>query len=322
MGDKQGVAAFTDVVNMLDSGLVDAITVATPSAAHQEPVIAALERNIPVLCEKPIEITTDRIDDIIEAESTSKAFAAAIFQVRFYKVIQKMKSFIDDNGLGEIYHGSVYIKLCRTQAYYDSSGWRGAWEFDGGGCLMNQGIHQIDLLQWLLGRPTEVIALVESKGKDVEVETLASALVRFESGATGVIEATMLAYPGYEPYLELIGSKGTAAFSANRLIHMGLANPTEKEASIRDELMGFTRDGAESATAAITKSPGPIVTTTDMGHAPVLEDFIEAIRSRRPPSVTTAEARESVAFITAIYKSSHTGVPVSITPRVKAAGDQ
>lgn len=299
-----GVAAFADVAAMLASGEVDAVTVSTPSGFHRDAVIASLAHNIPVLCEKPLEITIARIDEIIEAEKNSDAFVAGVYQSRFGPIVRKMKSLIDGGMIGDIYSGGVHIKHYRTQEYYDSGDWRGTWKVDGGGCLMNQGIHEIDLFRWFLGAPTEVIAMTETKGRNIEVETLALALVRFQSGAAGVIQATTLAYPEYQPHLEFVGSKGTVAFSSDRLIHMDLMDPSAEEAAARQELLQLTRQHEEAAARRPKVAPGTAVATLDMGHTPVIEDFVGAIRTGEPPFVTATESRKAVALISAIYESS------------------
>lgn len=305
---EQGVAAFTDVESMLTSGEVDAVTVSTPSGFHLESVISALEHDTPVLVEKPLEITTERIDRIIAAEKSSKGFVAGVYQSRFRPLVRTMRGLIDQGLLGELYSGSCYIKRYRTQDYYDSGGWRGTWKVDGGGCLMNQGIHEIDLYRWFMGDPKEVIAVTETKGRDVEVETLALGIVRFSSGAAGVIEATTLAYPEYKPYIELVGERGTVAFTHSGLIRMDIIDPTPAEIEAKNELEEYTRahDAAEAARKR-TVAAGTAVPHVDMGHTPVVADFVEAIRDSRAPFVSATEARKAVALITAIYQSSREG---------------
>lgn len=324
VAEEHGVAAFTSVEEMLASGTVDAVTLSTPSGLHRDAVIAALDHNIPVLCEKPLEITTERIDAIMAAEAKSSAFVAGVYQSRFRPLVRRMKALIDGGMLGDIYSGSVYIKRYRTQEYYDSGGWRGTWEIDGGGCLMNQGIHEIDLFRWFMGAPTEVIAIAETKGRNVEVETLALALVRFES-ATGVVEATTLAYPEYDPYLELIGSKGTVAFTHSRLLRMDLVEPSPEEAAAREDLLELTRCHDEAKAKAEQAPAGTAVATVEMGHTPVVEDFVRAISTHTPPFVSTAAARQAVALITAIYESarnSSRAVTPSCSPALRGSSQQ
>ena len=301
--EERDILAFTDVEDMVKSGSVDAVTIATPSGFHLESLLTALEHDIPVLVEKPIEITTDRIDRIIEAERTSKAFVAAVYQSRFRPLVLRMKALIDGGLIGEIYSGSVYIKRYRTQEYYDSGGWRGTWKVDGGGCLMNQGIHDIDLYQWFMGTPTRVAAVTATVGRSVEVETLALGLVQFASGTSGVIEATTLAYPEFAPFIEIFGSRGTVAFSHSRLIRMEIIDMSDEESAAKSELLAATEDHDERLRKKSRAEAGTAVPNVDMGHTPVVEDFVGAIESGRPPLVTSTAAREAVALITAIYES-------------------
>ena len=179
---------------------------------------------------------------------------------------------------------------------------------------MNQGIHLIDLLLWFVGEAEEVVAMTETRGRTVEVETLGMGLVRFRNGARGVIEATTLAYPELPQYLEIFGTRGTIAFSGDQLQRMDLIDPTPAENAEREAL--FARSAAlETEKAAILAAapPGTAVPTVDMGHTPVVTDFAEAIRDGRKPLVDGVEGRRAVALITAIYESSRSGSqPVQI----------
>ena len=180
---------------------------------------------------------------------------------------------------------------------------------------MNQGIHTVDLFAWFLGDVAEVSAVTKTLGRQVEVETLALSLVKFTNGAQGVIEATTLAYPEFPCYVELIGSRGTLAFTGEKLLHMELIDPTPEEVSVRDALLAQRRQ-LEAAQAAEKKkvTPGTAVPSLDMGHAPVIEDFVEAVRTRREPWVPGKEARRSVDLICAIYESGRQdGKPVRLS---------
>ena len=305
--EEKNVPYFTSVDDMLAAGVVDAVTLSTPSGFHLESVLAAIENDTHVLVEKPLEITTERIDQIIDAERQSKAIVACVYQSRFRPVIRKMKALFDSGLLGEVYSGSVYIKRYRTQDYYDSGGWRGTWQVDGGGCLMNQGIHDVDLFVWFMGDVEEVIAITESYGRDIEVETLALALVKFKRGARGHLEGTTLAYPEFSPYIEAYGSRGTVAFTHSRLMHMEIMDPTPSEIEAREELMAMTRAHDEAQSKKKKAAAGTAVPSLDMGHTAVVADFVEAIRTGQKPGVTTHDARKAVALIRAIYESGRNG---------------
>ena len=312
LADQYGAAHYTDIDAMFDA--VDAITLCTPSGAHLEPALDIIAAGKHLLIEKPLEINTDRIDQIVAAAEAKGVVLAGVFQSRFAPVAQRLKSLVDNGLLGEIYAGSAYIKRYRPQSYYDSGGWRGTWDTDGGGCLMNQGIHLTDLLLWFMGEPTEVVGMIESRGRDVEVETLAMGLVRYQSGARGVIEATTLAYPELPEYVEIVGERGTLTFNGNRLQRLDLIDATPAEEAVKEELLRISAElAAERERIIAAAPPGTAVPTVDMGHTPVVADFAEAIRTGRKPLVDGSEGRRSVALITALYESSRNGSqPVQI----------
>jgi len=303
--EEHGVPGFASVREMLAADVVDAATLCTPSGLHLDAALEVLRAGKHLLVEKPMEITTERVDRIIAAAVQSGATLGGVFQSRFGAVVRRLKELVDGGLLGEIYSGSAYIKRYRTQEYYDSGDWRGTWRIDGGGCLMNQGIHCVDLFLWFMGGVEEVIAITETMGRTVEVETLALSLVKFTSGARGVIEGTTLAYPEFSPYIEIYGSRGTLAFNGGKVLHLALADPTSAEAVARDELFEQRRALEAAQAKAVKKevAPGTAVPFVDMGHTPVVTDFVAAVREGRDPFISGREARRSVAVINAIYES-------------------
>ncbi len=303
-----GARAFTDVAAMLAADVVDAVTICTPSGLHLDAALAAIEAGRHLLVEKPLEITTARVDQVIAAAARRGVVLAGVFQSRYRPVSCRMKALIDAGIIGQVYAGSAYIKRYRTQEYYDSGGWRGTWAIDGGGCLMNQGIHMVDLLLWFMGQAQAVAAFTDSVGRQVEVETLAMGLVRFASGAKGLIEATTLAYPELPQYLEIFGDRGTATFNGDQLWRLDIRDPSPAEEAARHELFDISaRLAAEERQRSAVTAPGTAVPAVDMGHGPVVQDFVDAIRAGRPPQVDGTEARRSVALITAIYASGKDG---------------
>ena len=306
---EHNVPAFSTVGDMLEADVIDAATLATPSGFHLDTVLEVIEGGKPILVEKPLEITTDRIDRIVAAADAKGVMVAGVFQSRFRPVAEKMKQLLDAGILGQIYSGSAYIKRYRTQEYYDSGGWRGTWAVDGGGCLMNQGIHTVDLLCWMMGDVEEVIGIIDTPGRDIEVESLALGLVKYTSGAKGVVEGSTAAYPELPQYLEIYGSRGTATFSGSALMRLDLMDPTPEEEAARDAMTAE----AEARKAEAAKAPkkvvpaGTPIPNVNMGHTPVVADFIEAIQTGRSPRVDGREARRSVELITAIYDSGKQG---------------
>jgi UDP-N-acetyl-2-amino-2-deoxyglucuronate dehydrogenase len=315
LAGAHGVAHYASLGEMLRAEAVDAITLCTPSGLHLETALEAVEAGKHLLVEKPMEITPERVDRIIAAAARRGVRLSGVFQTRFQPVPRRLKEMVDAGLLGEIYSGSAYIKRYRTQEYFSSGSWRGTWKLDGGGCLMNQGIHLVDLLLWFMGRAEEVIAAIDTMGRQVEVETLALGLVKFASGARGVIEGTTLAYPELPQYLEIFGSRGTLTFDGDRLWRLELIDPTPAEEAARRELFTLTaRHEERRKKEREGVAPGTAVPGVDMGHAPVLADFVGAIRECRPPLVDGPEARRAVALIAAIYESGRNGSrPVRLT---------
>ena len=314
LAGKHGVRAVMRIQDLLEH--VDAVSLCTPSGYHLEPALEILNAGKHLLVEKPMEITVERIDRMIAAAQASGVKLAGVFQSRFAPLATQLKKLLDQEILGRLYSGSVHIRRYRTQAYYDSAGWRGTWEVDGGGCVMNQGIHAVDLLGWFCGDVDEVIAATETMGRDVEVETLAVALLRFANGARGVIQATTLAYPELPRRIEIFGERGTLVFDGGRLQHMELIDPTPDERAIREELLatyGLAASTAPPSEKQPKTPPGTPVPAVDMGHIPVMADFVAAIREDRPPLADGREARRAVELITAIYESGRNhGKPVRL----------
>jgi len=298
---EQGVPYFATIGEMLAADAIDAVCICTPSGLHLDAALEVIEAGVHLLVEKPLEITTDRADQIIAAATARGVKLAGVYQSRHKPTVRRLKGLVDAGILGEIYSGSAYLKRYRTQEYYDSGGWRGTWQIDGGGCLMNQGIHIVDLFTWFLGDVDQVIAMTDNVGRDVEVETLALSLVKFRSGARGVIEGSTLAYPELPQYLEIYGSRGTLTFDPRKVWRLDLIDPTSEEQAARQELL--TR--AERETGADEDPPpaGTPIPSVDMGHGPVIADFVEAILEDRSPEVDGTEARRAIEIITAIYES-------------------
>lgn len=310
LADEHGVPYFTDVDAMLSSGLVDAVTLCTPSGFHLDTALKVVAAGKHLLVEKPLEVTTERIDQIIAAGHKNGAKVACSFQVRFSPVCLELKRRIDAGMLGEIYTGSAHSMYYRTEEYYASAGWRGTWKVDGGGCLMNQGIHIVDQFLWFMGDVQSVAGIVETKGRNIEVETLAIGMISFKNGAKGHIEASTLAYPGTSPFLEIVGSRGTVVYGGGKLKRLDLIDPTDEETAWKESILA--RQAIEEAEEAKKPAvaPGTAIAQVDMGHTPVFADFVDAIKNDREPLVNGEEARRSVELITAIYESGKEGSKV------------
>jgi UDP-N-acetyl-2-amino-2-deoxyglucuronate dehydrogenase len=305
---------YTNLKAMLDHPKLDIVTIATPSGAHMEPAVAAARAGKHVIVEKPLEITLKRCDSIIDACKKARVQLGAIFPSRFHDSSQKLKRAIDAGRFGTLSLGDAYVKWFRTQAYYDSGAWRGTWALDGGGALMNQAIHSVDLLTWLMGPVVEIQANTALLAHvRIEVEDAVVATLRFKNGALGVLEATTAAYPGYLKRIEIHGSEGSALLEEEDLKAWDFAKPRKEDIAILDEMKKHKSTGGGAA------DPTAI---GHHGHTIQFRDFVEAVRKNRPPAIDGHEGRRSVEIILAVYKAAETGktikLPLKSDPVLKA----
>ncbi len=279
---------------------VDVVAVCTPSGTHMEIAVAAAQAGKHLLVEKPIDITLARADKIIEAAQEAGVILACVFPRRFALGVRKAKEALEAGRLGRLSLADVYVKWHRPQSYYDND-WRGTWEFDGGGALMNQSIHYIDMIQWLAGSVESVFGRTATLSHEMDTEDTASAVLTFKNGALGVIQGATSCWPGDEARTELHGSKGTVVLEDGRIIVWKLADaePGEEERMLNLE----KQEGSGAA--------DPTAIGYEM-HRRQVVDLVEAIRDKRPPTIKGAEARRSVEIIQAIYRSAKLGQIVSL----------
>lgn len=297
--EANGCRAYGSLEEMLADPEIQAISICTPSGAHLDPAVAGAQAGKHVLIEKPLEVTTERCDQIIQACEKANVQLAVTFQSRFHESSLLMKRAIEEGRFGTVTMGDAYVKWYRSQEYYDSGAWRGTWALDGGGALMNQAIHSVDLLIWLMGNVSEISAMTATLTHErIEVEDIAVANLRFASGALGVIEATTTAYPGALKRIEISGSHGTAILEEEDIKMWQFATETEEDADIRKRMEGRTKSGGGAA------DPSAI---SHHGHTMVFEDFIDAIQNKRSPEVDGHQGRRSVEVIRAIYDSAQSG---------------
>ena len=301
LGEEQQVEWYTDYQKMLEREDLDVVSLCTPSSLHPGQAVAAAQAGKHVLTEKPMAITLEDADEMIEACHRAGVKLGVIFQRRVREPFLKVKKALEEGELGRVVLGDVYAKYYRSQQYYDSGAWRGTWEFDGGGALMNQGIHLIDLLQWYMGPVETIYGYAEALARKIEVEDTSVAVLKFKSGALGVIEGTTSVYPETIPHrLELHGDRGSIMI--------------EGEGIKRWEVMG--RDGKVVSKGAETEAAGKAITDpTDIGmegHIRQVKDMVEAIKEDRDPIVSGEEGRKSLQIILAIYRSAKTGKPVRL----------
>lgn len=306
-----GVPGYTDLHEALQRDDVHVVTVGTPSGLHGDVAIAAAKAGKHVIVEKPIEITLERADAMIAACREAGVKLCVISQHRFDPSTVTVKRRIEQGLFGRMLLGEAAINWYRSQGYYDSGAWRGTWALDGGGALMNQGIHTVDLLQYLMGPVESVFAHAATLNhRRIEVEDSAVAVLRFRDGGMGTIVGTTLAYPGLSARVEVFGQQGTAVIENDQLTHLYVRDGVESgQVMHRDrEAVNLAADpqAADLNTAADPSaiSPG--------GHLAQFMDMIEAVRGDREPMVNGPEGRKPLEIILAIYESARTGKEVHL----------
>ena len=296
---EYGCTAYSTLDELLGDQEVRIVTICTPSGAHRDPAIAAANAGKHVVVEKPLEITLQRCDEIIHACEKNGVKLCTIFPSRFSAANIALKEAIDAGRFGRLTLGDTFVKWWRTQEYYDGGGWRGTWALDGGGAFMNQAIHNVDLLCWLMGDVAEIAGFTGTLAHErIEVEDVGVACLKFANGAIGVMEATTAAWPGLLKKTEINGSKGTVIVEQDSILRWEFADEKAEDAEIRSRL------GANSASSGGASDPKAI---SFVGHQMQLEDFVEAISTGHQPRVDGAEGRKSVEIILALYEAAKTG---------------
>jgi len=305
--------AYDALDAFLDHRPLDLVIVGSPSGLHADHAIAAAQRGLHVLVEKPIDVTSARADALVAAASRAGVTLGVIFQDRFKPDVARLKSIVDEGGLGKPILATASVKWYRPPSYYAASDWRGTRALDGGGALMNQGVHTVDLLLWLFGPVRRVSGKVATQWHAIDVEDTAVAVLEFANGAIGTIEATTAAYPGYARRVELTGSNGTATLEGDALVAVDLRGASDlsrrsASAFVQSIDPALRREKAENAAS-------PVVSDVS-AHRAVIEDFVGTIQECRKPCCDGAEGRRSVEVIEAIYRSSAEDHPVELTGRL------
>jgi len=301
---ERGGRAYDSLEAMLADDAVQVVCVCTPSGSHLDPAVAAARAGRHVVVEKPLEITLARCDAIIDACEAAGVTLTTIFPSRFHEAALAMRRAVEAGRFGRLTLGGGYVKWYRTQAYYDGGAWRGTWELDGGGALMNQAIHTVDLLSWLMGPVAEITAQAATLAHErIAVEDAAVATLRFASGALGILEATTAAYPGMLKRVELSGSDGTAVLEEENIKAWTFREARPEDADL------VARLAAKTATGGGAGDPKAI---GHHGHAAQLADTVAAIREGRKPRIDGSEGRRAVEIILAIYQAAETGRAVEL----------
>ena len=295
---EHGGKPYQDLETFLAHRPMNAVILGSPSGLHAAQGIAAAKRGLHVLTEKPIDTTTHSADTLIEAAKQANVKLAVIFQDRLKPDIQKLKQWMDADVLGKPLLVDARVKWYRPPEYYAASKWRGTIALDGGGALINQGIHTVDLLVWLLGDVARVQARTATLLHRIEAEDTAIAALEFASGALGTLHATTAAYPGYPRRVEITGTQGSVVLEHDRIIAADLRNPPP---NLKSNSFGDANLSASSAAV-----------TDFRGHQAVIEDFLQAIARDSAPVCDGAEGRRSLALVEAIYRAAHQAQRVDV----------
>jgi UDP-N-acetyl-2-amino-2-deoxyglucuronate dehydrogenase len=298
---KHKVKAYENFDKFLADKLVMAVTVATPTGIHGNVAIPAANAGKHVLCEKPLDVTLEKADAIIDVCEKNNVLLSAVFQSRFSRSVQEVKKAIDAGRFGKMVLASTQVRWYRSQEYYDSAGWRGTWELDGGGALMNQSIHTVDLLVYLNGDPAEVFAYAgDLTHKNIQVEDNLVATVRWENGSLGVIEVSTSCNPGFPRKIDISGDGGSISLVDDKITRWVF----EKECP-EDELI--RRENAEGE--GMRGGAGDPMSINCEGHRRQISDLSDAILSNGKLFLPGREGRRAVGLICGIYESVRTGQP-------------
>lgn len=299
LASEFGCRAYESVDELLADPDIDIVTIATVSGAHLEPALAAAKAGKHIICEKPLEVTTERIDAMLAAAEENKVTIAGIFNRRFYPAIQEFKKAVEAGRFGRITMVEAAIKWYRDQAYYDSAGWRGTWALDGGGALMNQSIHTIDQLLYLCGPAVAVTASMACLiHEGIEVEDTAVATVEFANGALGVIHGSTACWSstGHPAEVHICGEKGSVFMADTAFRVWDFMEENADDERIKEEMMVSSPQSGMGA-----NDPNAI---DYLGHQRNFENVVDAIQKGEEPLTNGQEARRAVALIQAIYRSA------------------
>ncbi len=279
---------------LLADPAVDAVCICTPSGHHAQQAIAAASSGKHVLVEKPMALSLADADAMIAACRANGVQLGVCLQRRAEPLFRRVHDAIHGGDLGEITLGVVTMPYFRDEPYYAQAEWRGTWAMDGGGVLMNQGIHIVDLLLWFLGDPVEVHAFADSRHRSVEIEDTAGAVLRFANGTVATITASVATEPGFPHRLEVYGTNGGIQIEGESVLRWGLAD--ESKATVEPWPVA-----TEQVDPGMAGDPRGISTS---GHIAILKDFIAGIRRGEDPVIDGAEGRRSLAAILAVYEDS------------------
>lgn len=297
LADQYEADWYTELDSVLTRDDVQVISICLPTRLHLDIGERAMAAGKHVVMEKPLELTLERADRLLAVARQNGVQIAAIFNRRFIPALKATKRAVDEGLLGDVIVADMYFKGYRSQEYYDGSGWRGTWAMEGGGALINQGIHGIDLLCWIAGPVAEVFGYADHLRRQIEADDTTISVVRYASGAMGVIEGMTSIQPALPDRLEFHGTKGSIQLSAYSLAQWNVPGaeswPAEVEAEERSQLANVRNLG-------------------EIGHFAQIADMVGVVREGRPPVVSGDEGREALEVTLAIYESARSGREIQL----------
>jgi len=306
----RGCPAEPDLGALLARRDVEVVCVCVPSGQHAAIGVQAAKAGKHLVVEKPIDVSLEAADRLIDAANSAGVALTVISQHRFDPGLVELKRLLDDGALGRLVLGDASTKWYRTQDYYDSAAWRGTWALDGGS-LMNQGVHYVDLLRWCMGPPAEVTAVCSTQAHQMEAEDTALAIVRFASGAVGTILSSTAAFPGFPQRLQITGTNGTVTVEDGQIV--GRALIADPGPPAPDPALGTARGTAPGASpdadGLAAADPAALGVAS---HAAQLADLLAAVDTGREPAVSGQDGRDALEIVCAVYESSRTARPVSL----------
>ncbi|MFW5890142.1 MAG: Gfo/Idh/MocA family protein [Marinilabiliaceae bacterium] len=293
LAGKFNCKAWHDYKKLITSGDIDVVIIASPSGAHMEPAVLAAEHGIHVLCEKPLEITLERTDRMIQAHKKNNTYLGGIFNFRFDEPVHLIKKAIEEGRFGKITYAGVFVPWWRSEKYY-AGNWHGTKTLDGGGALMNQSIHMVDLLQYLMGPVSSVKSYTATLDHEIETEDTAVAIFQFSNKALGMLHGTTTAYPGHPRRLEIMGTKGTVVMENATIKTWQFAVPHEDDKTIATYK---THDQTSGGAA----DPGDI---SYINHQKNIRAFLKAIKEGTKFEIDGKEARKAIEIVLNIYEAA------------------
>jgi predicted dehydrogenase len=294
------IDTYESFAEMLKRPDIECVSIATPSGMHAEMAIMAMRAGKHVLIEKPIEITIEKAMSIEKVRLETGRKVGCVFQNRATPLMTAVKKAIQLGQLGRLITGSFHVKWYRNQEYYDSGGWRGTWAMDGGGALMNQSVHTVDLMQWFMGNPVSVFGHSGVYCHEIETEDMSAALVKFDNGAVATFVGTTCSNPDMGTEIQLNGSNGVIYINNSSIVHWRVNADRPEESLEEDKRMKelFSGDAKGGTPADLKQS---------QGHNFLMEDMCQAILDDRDPFVTALDAIKSVSIVCGVYDSWRTG---------------